>query len=253
MNDAATGAVLCLLRNWRRGRTIDVLAWGTAVLALTALLALLWIAPDAADAAPVADFYQRYHRLVLFIIVLIALYFLPQLWAQGLLAAHMRRTEGAGPYTWIAFGSELMFMTVFNVEIGLVATATLLYDRISAEALYILHVGAWVLAAPIAFAGCGYFLAVLALCKRTQLFPRHVRIVAVVSGIGNIGAIGGVFTVHGPFNPADGLIAFGAPTASWILWFAATAGWLVRNSHVGRRGAGENADAGRPDRPVRRT
>lgn len=210
-------------------RAVEVVAWLCAAGVIAATVFVVLVFPDATSAADVRRFYDESSGVAILGITILTAFFFVQVWSLGWMTAIIRRAEGEGPYTWITFGAELMFMTVFNVEIGLWATAHLLQDRISDESLYVLHVAGFVVAAPVTFAGVAYFAAILGLQRTTRLFPRHIVAIAVLAGIGNLGALGGLFATSGPFNPASGAIAIGGPMIAWMLWYGAAFGWFYRH------------------------
>ncbi len=213
----------------KNSRLADAVGITGAAIVIVATLLALSVFPDASARNPVRDFYNHWSAWVLFGLVALTVFFFGQIWSLGWLTAAIRRVEGIGPYTWITFGAELMFMTVFNVEIGVWATAHLLADRIGDEALYVLHVAGFVIAAPVAFAGMAYFAAIIALQRATSMFPTYLVVIAAVAVVGNFGAVGGLFTVSGPLNAANGAIAIGGPMLVWSLWYGALPGWYVRH------------------------
>lgn len=207
-------------------RAVDAAAWLCSAAVIAATVFVLLVFPDATSMTDVRRFYASWSDVVILGITILTAFFFVQVWSLGWMTAVIRRAEGEGPYAWITFGAELMFMTVFNVEIGLWATAHLLQDRISDESLYVLHVAGFVVAAPVTFAGVAYFAAILGLQRATRLFPRRLVVIAVVAGIGNLGALGGLYTTSGPLNPASGAIAIGGPMLAWMLWYGAAFGWF---------------------------
>ncbi|MCS3778612.1 hypothetical protein [Tsukamurella ocularis] len=210
-------------------RAVDLVAWLCSAGVIAATVFVVLVFPDASSASAVRRFYDEWSGVALIGITILTAFFFVQVWSLGWMTAIIRRAEGEGPYAWITFGAELMFMTVFNVEIGLWATAHLLQDRISDESLYVLHVAGFVIAAPVTFAGVAYFAAIVGLQRTTGLFPRHVVVIAAVAGIGNLGALGGLVATSGPFNPASGAIAIGGPMIAWMLWYGAAFGWFYRH------------------------
>ncbi|MBN7304431.1 hypothetical protein IUQ79_21260 [Mycobacteroides abscessus subsp. bolletii] len=208
---------------------VDLVAVLGAGAVIAATFVVLSVFPDASDRGEVRDFYGDWSSWILLGLVAFTAFFLAQLWSLGWLTAVIRRAEGEGPYAWITFGAEMMFMTVFNVEFGMWATAHLLAGRISDETLYVFHVAGFVIAAPVAFAGMAYFAAIIGLQRVTKMFPTYLVVIAVLAIPGNLCAIGGLFTVSGPFNAANGLIAIGGPMVVWSLWYGALPGWFVRH------------------------
>ena len=68
-------------------------------------------------------------------------------------------------------GSALMFMTALNVALGLDIAGGLLVDA-DPSSTYALHTAAFLLAAPAAFAGVAFFVAVAAFAFQTGALPR---------------------------------------------------------------------------------
>lgn len=213
----------------RNSRLVDAAGMTGAALVIAATFLALSVFPDASARGQIRTFYNHWSAWVLLGLVALTVFFFGQIWSLGWLTAVIRRAEGIGPYTWITFGAELMFMTVFNVEIGVWATAHLLAGRIGDEALYVLHVAGFVIAAPVAFAGMAYFVAIIALQRATKMFPTYLVVIAAIAVAGNLCAAGGLFTVSGPFNAASGVVAIGGPMITWSLWYGALPGWYVRH------------------------
>lgn len=199
---------------------------GAASVVFTGLALSVLPALDTAHA--VRQFYNDWSTWLLVILTAIAAFFFGQLWSLGWLTSLMGRNDPGASHSWIAFGAELMFMTVFSVQIGVLATAHLIADRISDQALYTLHTLGMVLAAPIAFAGAAYFAALVVFQRRTRLFPAYVSAITSIGVVGNLSAIGGLFTLTGPWNAGNGLLTIGIPFATWFLWYAALPGWYAR-------------------------
>ncbi|MUM17612.1 hypothetical protein FZI91_15565 [Mycobacterium sp. CBMA271] len=218
----------------RNSKVVDVVAVLGATGVIVATFMALSVFPDASKQSTVRTFYDSWSQWILLGLVAFTVFFFAQIWSLGWLTTVIRRAEGEGPYAWITFGAELMFMTVFNVEIGVWATAHLLADRISDEALYVLHVAGFVIAAPVAFAGVAYFAAILGLQRATKIFPSYLVVISALAIVGNLCAIGGLFTVSGPLNAASGVIAIGGPMVAWSLWYGALPGWFVRYQSVQR-------------------
>jgi hypothetical protein len=212
----------------RNPKVVDVIAILGALAVIAVTFMALSIFPDASNQGDVRNFYDSWSPWILLGLVAFTAFFFAQVWSLGWLTAVIRRAEGEGPYAWITFGAELMFMTVFNVEIGVWATAHLLADRIGDEALYVLHVAGFVIAAPVACAGMAYFAAIIGLQRATKMFPSYLVTIAALAILGNLCAIGGLFTVSGPLNAASGVIAIGGPMVAWSLWYGALPGWYVR-------------------------
>ncbi len=67
--------------------------------------------PDLGSPARIERFYRSHQDLLKAVILLASCGFFFLLCFLGALVERLRRAEGAGPLTWIAFGSGLMFMT----------------------------------------------------------------------------------------------------------------------------------------------
>jgi len=208
--------------------------WG----AISGLLAcLLWAPigllvpqlPDLGSSAAIEHFYRTHEDLLKLVILLASCGFFFLLWFFGALVERLRRAEGTGPLTWVAFGSGLMFMTSFNIAVGLVAAAGLLSNTNAAAMTSTLHTVAFVLAAPVAPAGTAFFVAVAALAFATAVFPRWLAAASGIAALANLGALGGIFSLTGPLNSGNGLIGgIAAPILAWVLWILLASLWWLR-------------------------
>ena len=113
----------------------------------------------------------------------------------------------------MVLGSALMFMTALNIALGLDIAGGLLVDA-DPTSTYALHTAAFLLAAPAAFAGVTFFVAVAALGFETSALPRWSAWLAVAGVVANAGAVLGVFTLTGPLNSGNGLLGGTQPLRS---------------------------------------
>lgn len=228
------------------------------------LLCLLWAPmgliipqlPDLGSSAEIGHFYRNQGDPLKAVLLLVSLGFFCFLCFLGALVERLRHAEGSGPLAWIAFGAGLLFMTSFNIAVGLAAAAGLLYQTSAPELTYALHAAAFVVAAPAAPAGAAFFAAIALLSFGTAVFPRWLAVAGVLAALANLGALGGVFSRTGPLNAGNGLVGgVAAPILAWVLWILlASLWWLRQASRQGRavtRGGSANT-RGRPDSCSRR-
>jgi hypothetical protein len=197
---------------------------------------LLWLpmglvvlqAPDLGSSTEIRDFYLSHGDLLEVAALLVSVGFLFFLFFLGTLVEGLRRAESSGPLTWVALVSALMFMTVLNLAVGLVAVAKLLSETSSPDTLHGLHAAAFVIAAPVAPAGTAFFAAIAAASFRAAAFPRWLAWAAVIGALANVGALGGVVSLTGPLNAGNGIVGGPAvPVLAWVTWtLLASVHWL---------------------------
>lgn len=147
----------------------------------------------------------------------------------GALVERLRSGLADQALVWVAFGSALMFMTALNVALGLDIAAGLMLSS-SAEGTYVLHTAGFLLAAPAAFAGASFFVAIAVLTFTDRTFPPWSGCLAVIGAIANVGAVGGIFALRGPLNSGNGLIGgIAAPLGLFLLWILAISVWWLRH------------------------
>jgi hypothetical protein len=131
-----------------------------------------------------------------------------------------------------------MFMTALNVSIGLDAAAGLLLEDGPPGSTYALHATGFLLAAPAAFAGVGFFVAVAALTFTTAVLPRWLGWLAGVGAVANVGAVGGVLSLTGPLNSGNGALGgIAALLGMYVVWIFCTSLWWLRADFpTGHRG-----------------
>ena len=129
-----------------------------------------------------------------------------------------------------------MFMTALNVAIGLTMAGGLLLE-LSPGATALLHTAGFVLAAPAAFAGVAFFVAVADIAFRTAALPRWSGWLAVAGALANAGAVLGALSLTGPLNSGNGLVGgITAPLAAFVAWiFGVSVWWLRQAPRPGRR------------------
>ncbi|MEJ2886383.1 hypothetical protein [Actinomycetospora aeridis] len=119
------------------------------------------------------------------------------------------------------------------MAIGLVMAAGLVAGTDPASA-YTLHVGGFVLAAPAAFAGVAFFVAMAVVAFGSQVLPDWSGWLALVGVLANVGAVGGVGTLTGPWNSGNGLLGgIAAPLGLFVVWILAiSVTWLREPQEV---------------------
>lgn len=118
--------------------------------------------PDLGSAHEVQAFWHTNQELMQGVILSVSVGFLFLLVFLGAVVEFVRTIPGVGAVPWIVLGSALMFMTALNVALGLDIAAGLIIG-IDPGSTYALHTAAFLLAAPAAFAGATFFVAIAAL------------------------------------------------------------------------------------------
>ena len=215
---------------WRRWGGVS----GVALAVLWAPMGVVvWQLPDLSSAAEIERFYRGHAALLTVALGQASVGFFFFLAFLGALVERLRQREGSGPLTWVAFGSALMLMTSLNIALGLAAAARLLAAASTSdtELAYALHTGAFVAAAPVAFAGTAFFLAAALLSFRAGVFPRWLAWTAVIAALVNVGALGGIFSLTGPLNAGNGAIGGpAAPILAWVIWILLASIAMLRES-----------------------
>lgn len=199
------------------------LTWAPMAVAIPAL-------PDLGSAQTVETFWREHQTLMQGVILSVSIGFLFLLVFLSALAELMRSASNAGATASLAFGSALMFMTALNVALGLDIAAGLLVD-VDPASTYGLHTAAFLLAAPAAFAGVAFFVAVAVFTWKVALFPRWTLALAVVAIVANAGAVCGVLTLTGPLNSGNGIVGgIAAPIGMFLVWTFAISVWWIRRA-----------------------
>jgi hypothetical protein len=125
-----------------------------------------------------------------------------------------------------------MFMTALNVALGLDIAAGLLVNADSAST-YALHTAAFLLAAPAAFAGATFFVAIAVFAWESEVFPRWSAWLAVVGVVANAGTVLGILTLTGPLNSGNGIVGgIAAPLGIFLVWVFAISAWWVKRAPI---------------------
>ncbi len=188
--------------------------------------------PALGSAAEIEAFWHANTGLMQATIVSISVGFLFLLDFLGTLIDRVGAVQGAGAAAWTAFGGALMFMTALNVAIGLTAAGGLLL-ALTPGATALLHTAGFVLAAPAAFAGVAFFVAVADIAFRTGALPRWSGWLAVAGALANAGAVLGALSLTGPLNSGNGLVGgITAPLGAFVAWILAVSVWWLRQPPV---------------------
>ena len=189
--------------------------------------------PDLGSAEDIEAFWRTNQELMQGVLLSVSVGFLFLLVFLGALVELIRTVSAANAIAWIVLGSGLMFMTALNVALGLDVAAGLLVEAYPAST-YALHSAAFLLAAPAAFAGATFFVAIAAFTRESSAFPRWSAWLAIVGVLANAGAVLGVLTLTGPLNSGNGIVGgIAAPLGLYLLWvFAISVWWLRRGRHV---------------------
>ena len=150
------------------------------------------------------------------------------LFLGALVGEFIRTASRAGAMGWVVLGSAVMFMTALNVAWGLDIAGGLLVSADPAST-YALHTAAFLLAAPAAFAGVAFFVAVAAFAFGTGELPRWSAWLAVAGAVVNAGAVLGVVTLTGPLNSGNGIVGgIAGPLGMFLFWVFAVSVWWIR-------------------------
>ena len=197
------------------------LSWAPMALAVPRL-------PALGSAAEIEAFWRANTGLMQATVVSVSVGFLFLLDFLGALGDRLSAVPGAAAAGWTAFGAGLMFMTALNVAIGLTLAGGLLLDRIPG-ATGLLHAAGFLLAAPAAFAGVAFFVAVASVAFRTAALPRWTGWLAAAGAVANAGAVLGALSLTGPLNSGNGLVGgITAPLAAFVAWILAVSVWWLR-------------------------
>jgi hypothetical protein len=184
--------------------------------------------PDLGSAHDVQGFWRTNQGLMQGVILSVSVGFLFLLVFLGALVELVRTVDGAGAMAWIVLGSALMFMTALNVALGLDIAGGLLVD-ITPASTYALHTAAFLLAAPAAFAGATFFVAIAMFTWESRIFPRWSGWVAVVGVVVNAAAVLGILTLTGPLNSGNGIVGgIAAPLGLYLIWVFSVSVWWLR-------------------------
>ncbi len=214
-----------MIRGWERMGPISglllCLTWAPMAIAIPRL-------PDLGSAQTVETFWRANTALMKGVIVSVSVGYFFLLVFLGALVELVRTADGTGAAGWVVLGSALMFMTALNIALGIDIAGGLLVDADPAST-YALHTAAFLLAAPAAFAGVTFFVAVAALGFRTDALPDWSAWLAVVGVVANAGAVLGVLTLTGPLNSGNGAVGgIAAPLGMYLAWVLAVSMWWLR-------------------------
>lgn len=184
--------------------------------------------PDLRSAGTVVDYWSTDLATMQLVALSVSVGYLFLLVFLGALATRLGTDPRVRAWSWTAIGAAWMFTTALNVAIGLVLAAGLVAGVDPASA-YALHVGGFVLAAPAAFAGVAFFLAVAVVAFSSDVLPRWSGWLALVGVVANVGAVGGVGTLTGPWNSGNGVLGgIAAPLGLLVVWILAISVWWLR-------------------------
>jgi hypothetical protein len=205
--------------------------------------------PDLDSAHEVQAFWRANQGMMQGVILSVSVGFLFLLVFLGALVERIRTVPGAGAIAWTVLGSALMFMTALNVALGLDIAGGLIVG-VDQASTYALHTAAFLLAAPAAFAGVTFFVAVAVFTWESRAFPRWTAWIAVVGVLVNAAAVLGILTLTGPLNSGNGIVGgIAAPLGLYLLWVFCVSVWWLRRSHISsggtRRSLARSAPVGR--------
>ncbi|GAA4924580.1 hypothetical protein GCM10023204_34390 [Actinomycetospora succinea] len=183
--------------------------------------------PDLRSAAAVVDYWAGDLPLMQVVALSVSVGYLFLLVFLGALAERLSADAGVRAWSWTGLGAAVVFTTALNVAIGLVMAAGLV-AAVDPASAYALHVGGFVLAAPAAFAGVAFFVAVAVVAFGSDVLPRWSGWLALAGVVANAGAVGGIGTLTGPWNSGNGLLGgIAAPLGLFVAWILAiSVAWL---------------------------
>ena len=188
--------------------------------------------PDLGSAHVVQEFWRANQGLMQGVILSVSVGFMFLLVFLGALVELIRTAPNSGAVAWTVLSSALMFMTALNVALGLDAAGGLIIG-IDPASTYALHTAAFLLAAPAAFAGTSFFIAIAVFTWEAAVFPRWSASLAVVGVLANAGAVLGVLTLTGPLNSGNGIVGgIAAPLGLFLLWVFAVSVWWLRHPQL---------------------
>jgi hypothetical protein len=215
------------MRGWERWGPVSGLVlcvtWAPMAIAIPRL-------PDLGSAQTISTFWQGNGALMQGVILSVTVGYLFLLFFLGALVELIRATADSAATGWVVLGSAVMFMTALNIALGLDIAGGLLVDA-DQSSTYALHAAAFLLAAPAAFAGVAFFVAVAALGFGVSALPRWSAWLAVIGAMANAGAAFGVFGLTGPLNSGNGVIGgIAAPLGMFLVWVFAVCVWWLRQT-----------------------
>jgi hypothetical protein len=218
------------MRHWNRWGPLSgillCVTWAPMAYAIPRL-------PDLDSSHDVQAFWRTNQQLMQVVVLSVSVGFLFLLLFLGALIEVIRTAADAGAASWMVLGSALMFMTALNVALGLDIAGGLLID-VEPASTYALHTAAFLLAAPAAFAGAAFFVAIAVVTWEAKVFPRWSGWIAVVGVVVNAGAAFGVLTLSGPLNSGNGVVGgIAGPLGLYLVWvFAISVWWMRRTSRA---------------------
>jgi hypothetical protein len=217
-----------MIGRWQRWGPISGLllcvTWAPMAIAIPRL-------PDLGSAPEVEAFWRENQGVMQGIVLSVSVGFLFLLAFLGALIERLSTVPGARAITWTVFASALMFMTALNVALGLDIAGGLLVEKDPAST-YALHTAGFLLAAPAAFAGTAFFVAIVAITWETGVFPWWSAWLAIVGVLANVGAVLGILSLTGPLNSGNGIVGgIAAPLGVYLVWIFAVSVWWLRSEH----------------------
>jgi hypothetical protein len=189
--------------------------------------------PDLDSSHDVQAFWRTNQQLMQVVILAVSVGYLFFLLFLGALVELVRTVADAGATCWVILGSGVMFMTALNIALGLDIAGGLLVD-VEPASTYGLHTAAFLLAAPAAFAGAAFFVAIAVATWEAKVFPRWSGWIAILGVLVNAGAISGILTLSGPLNSGNGIVGgIAGPLGLYLVWvFAISVWWMRKTSRV---------------------
>lgn len=201
----------------------------TAALSALILWAVLCVLPGGTDSTETAELLRRNHDTVTMVVMTMPVVLIFMLVVGGVISAKLYGADtSTGRWmTWAAFASDLAFTVILSIEVGMMAVANLLADRVSAEIIYTLHVLSFssaYLLGPIWIPFLGAFVAI---SVRARLFPTWLNLLAASTIVTNGCAWLVALSLSGPVNGQNGLIGLGVAAVGPVVFLLMTMAHIV--------------------------
>lgn len=202
----------------RSGALAKVINGYFAVQSLAVAGLVFWllthVMPDGGSTDRIVYFFTHNHTAVTTVLLLLPVVLIMLVVASGAVAAKLYNADTSPGHrlSWIGFASDLGFIVIFSMEIGIVAAANLLAGRIDGQIVHALHVVACSSAFVLGGLWIPFLVSFLIISRRARLFPTWINVLALSTIATNGCAWCVALALTGPLNGQNGLIGLGLPT-----------------------------------------